>query len=81
MTMDDFMKITSKINNGKNLEPEFIKSIYETIEKEPITLDEDEDAKLKIEGASANSFKRKQDLFIKEGIGLAKRGAALIKKK
>lgn len=47
MTLDDFQKITRGINNGKNLDPEFVKNIYETIEKEPFTLAEDEDAKLK----------------------------------
>ena len=79
MTLDDFLKITRGLNNGKDLDKDFVTNIYETVEKEPFTLTEDEDAKLKIEGALATSFKRKQDLFIKEAQGLIKRGAALIK--
>lgn len=47
MTLDDFTKITKGINNGKDLEKDFVKSIYETIEKDPFTLAEDEDARLK----------------------------------
>jgi Sec7-like guanine-nucleotide exchange factor len=47
MNLDDFLKITKGINNGKDLDREFIANIYETIEKEPFTLAEDEDARLK----------------------------------
>ena len=47
MTMDDFFKITKGINNGKDLEEEFIRYIYETVEKEPFTLAEDEDARMR----------------------------------
>lgn len=67
MTMDDFFKITRGINNGKDLDEAFIRNIYETIEREPFTLAEDEDARMKQEAIMATSFKRKQDLFIKEG--------------
>lgn len=81
MTRDDFFKITRGINGGKDLDPEFIGNIYDVVEKEPFTLEEDEIARMKHEGSMANSFKRKQDLFIKEGQGFVKRGAALIKQK
>lgn len=47
MTIVDFTKITKGINNGKDLDKEFVNGIYETIEKEPFTLAEDEDARLK----------------------------------
>jgi hypothetical protein len=35
------------------------------VEKEPFTLEEDEEARIKLEGAQANSLKKKQDLFNK----------------
>lgn len=79
MTQEDFLKITKGINSGKDLEESFIRNIYETIEREPFTLAEDDDARMKQEAALATSFKRKQDLFVKEGQGYVKRGAALIK--
>jgi len=63
MSLDDFLKMTKGINNGKDIERRLIVEIYESVEKEPFTLTEDEDAKLKLEGVQATSFKRKQDLF------------------
>jgi Sec7-like guanine-nucleotide exchange factor len=50
MTLEDYTKITKGIDGGKDLEPEFITNIYQTIEKEPFTLDEDEDLRLKLLG-------------------------------
>jgi Sec7-like guanine-nucleotide exchange factor len=47
MTLDDFLKITRGLNNGKDLDRDFVINIYETVEREPFTLLEDEDAKLK----------------------------------
>jgi brefeldin A-inhibited guanine nucleotide-exchange protein len=79
MTLDDFLKMTKGLNNGKDLDPSFIEEIYKTVEKEPFTLTEDEDAKLKLEAVQATSLKRKQDLFAKEAQGFVKRGAAMIK--
>jgi Sec7-like guanine-nucleotide exchange factor len=59
MSLDDFLKMTKGLNNGKDLDRDFLVQIYETVEKEPFTLSEDEDAKLKLEGSQATSFKRK----------------------
>jgi len=81
MGLDDFQKITKGINNGKDLDPDFIVSIFENVEREPFTLAEDEEARLKQEAAMATSFKRKQDLFIKEGEGLVKAGVKMIKQR
>ena len=81
MSMEDFKKMTKGINNGKDLEDKFIEDVYHTIETDPITLVEDDEARLRQEGSNATSYKRKQDLFIKEGQGLAKRGHELMKEK
>lgn len=61
------------INAGENLQPEFVKKIYETVEREPFTLNEDDDARLKAEAATATTYKRKQELFQKEGNSLVDR--------
>lgn len=37
MSLEDYVKMIKGINNGKDLDPEIVKSIYETIEKEPFT--------------------------------------------
>lgn len=66
MSLDDFLKMTKGLNNGKDLDRAFIEEIYVTVEKEPFTLTEDEDAKLKLEAVHATSLKSKQNLFMKE---------------
>ena len=62
------------INSGQNLEPAFVQKIYETVEREPFSLNEDDDARIKEETAFATTYKRKQELFQKEGQGLVDRG-------
>jgi Sec7-like guanine-nucleotide exchange factor len=47
MTRDDFNKITKGINGGKDLDPDFVSNIYDIVEKEPFTLAEDEEARMK----------------------------------
>lgn len=59
MTLIDFEKMIKGINAGQNLESEFVKKIYETVEREPFTLNEDDDARFKQEAANATTFKRK----------------------
>lgn len=63
MTLEDFSKMIKGINAGENLQPEFVKKIYETVEREPFTLNEDDDARLKAEASTATTYKRKQELF------------------
>lgn len=63
MTLEDFSKMIKGINASENLQPEFVKKIYDTVEREPFTLNEDDDARLKAEAATATTFKRKQELF------------------
>ena len=81
MSLEDFQKMLKGINNGKDLDKDFVVEIYETVEREPFTLVEDEDAKLKLEGAQATSVKKKHDLFMKEAQSLVKRGTEFIKNK
>jgi Sec7-like guanine-nucleotide exchange factor len=78
MTLTDFKKMTKGINNGQDLKDEFLEDIYQTIETDPITLVEDDEARIRNEGTTATSYKRKQEIFVKEGQGLAKRGYELM---
>lgn len=73
MTLEDFSKMIKGINAGENLQPEFVKKIYSTVEREPFTLNEDDDARLKAEASTATTYKRKQELFQKEGNSLIDR--------
>lgn len=78
MTLTDFKKMTKGINNGQDLKDEFLEDIYQNIETDPITLVEDDEARIRNEGTVATSYKRKQEIFVKEGQGLAKRGYELM---
>jgi brefeldin A-inhibited guanine nucleotide-exchange protein len=74
-------KMLKGINDGKDIDEDFLDEIYTTIEKDPIALAEDDEARLKKEGALANSFKKKQQLFEKEGQRLAKNSLEMMKQK
>jgi hypothetical protein len=52
MSLQDFKKITStvKLSNTKDIDmDEYRTKIYERVEKEPFTLEEDEEARMKLE--------------------------------
>ena len=63
MTLDGFSKMLKGINSGGNLQPKFIQKIYEEVESNPFTLNEDEDLRIKQETAAATSFQKKRELF------------------
>jgi len=77
--VEDFVKMTKGINNGGDLPYDFLKGIYDHIEKEPFSLVEDDDARIKLEAQAAKSAKSKHEIFLKECQGYIKRGAAIIK--
>ena len=81
MTLDGFSKMLKGINSGGNLQPKFIQKIYEEVESNPFTLNEDEDLRIKQETAAATSFQKKRELFSKEGISLVNRGKTQIASK
>ena len=47
MKFSDFQKMVKGINNGGDLPEDFLMDIYKTVEKEPFTLAEDDEARLK----------------------------------
>jgi len=47
MSLEQFKKMTKGINNGKDVDSAFMDEIYHTIEIDPISLKEDDDARLK----------------------------------
>ena len=79
MSLDDFKKITKgvKLNDREDMDYDALKaSIYDNILREPFTLDEDEDARMKLE-ASTNTNKKL--LFDKEREGILKRGHNMLR--
>jgi len=59
MTCDQFKNMCKGINNGQNISPAFMEEIYHTIEIDPVSLKEDDDARMKLESSQANTFKKK----------------------
>lgn len=79
MSIGDFKKITKgvKLNDREDMDYDALKeSIYDNILREPFTLDEDEDARMKLE-ASTNTNKKL--LFDKEREGILKRGHNMLR--
>lgn len=68
------------IRRNYNISDDYLKGIYDDIQQHPITLVDDEVAKLKQESALANGIKKKRDVFIKECMHMVKRGKELIRR-
>lgn len=79
MTLDDFRKLTRGVKLSENGQPDwdkFLTGIYEEVAREPFTLEEDEDARLRAEGAAGAN---KKILFDKERECILRRGATILK--
>jgi hypothetical protein len=79
MTLADFKKITKfvKLNDSGNFNMElFIENVYETVLREPFTLEEDEDARMKLQAATITN---KKLLFDKEREGILRRVTSILK--
>jgi brefeldin A-inhibited guanine nucleotide-exchange protein len=80
MSLQDFKKITStvKLSNTKEIDmDEYRAKIYERVEREPFTLEEDEEARMKLE---AQTNTNKKQLFDKEREYIMRRGKNILKK-
>ncbi|OMJ92856.1 hypothetical protein SteCoe_4306 [Stentor coeruleus] len=75
MPLAQFQIMNAGINKGKDLDPEYLESIYETVKNNKFTLEEDEEAREKIE----SSGKKKHELYIKETEKMLQKGQKLIK--
>lgn len=80
MTLADFRKITTgvKLNDSGTTDLDaFLEEVYNRVLREPFTLEEDEDARMKLEAATSTN---KKLLFDKEREGILRRGASMLKK-
>lgn len=79
MSLEDFRKITKGVKLSDQGQPnfeKFIADVFDEVAREPFTLEEDEDARLKAEGAAGTN---KKLLFDKEREGILRRGATILK--
>jgi len=81
MSFEGFLTMSKDMRRNYNLTDDFMKGVYDEIKQNPITLVDDEVAKLKQESALANGIKKKQDLFIRETQHMVKKGKELISKR
>lgn len=78
MTVDEFVSNNRGINGGADLPKPYLTALYGNINARPITLSEDEDARAKLEGASANNAIAKMELFFKEISLMIARGSKML---
>lgn len=79
MTLQDFQKITTgvKLSDSGNIDfDKFLVDVFDTVVREPFTLEEDEEARMKLEAAASTN---KKLLFDKEREGILRRGATMLK--
>jgi brefeldin A-inhibited guanine nucleotide-exchange protein len=75
MPLAQFQIMNSGINKGKDLDPHYLEEIYNTVKNNKFTLEEDEEAREKLESAG----KKKQQLFVRESEKMLQKGQKLIK--
>jgi len=79
MTLADFRKITTgvKLSESGNIDfDSFLEDVFDTVVREPFTLEEDEEARMKLEAAASTN---KKLLFGKEREGILRRGTTMLK--
>lgn len=75
MPLAQFQIMNSGINKGKDLDPHYLEEIYNTVKNNKFTLEEDEDARDKLESAG----KKKQQLYVRESEKMLLKGQKMIK--
>jgi len=66
MTVEAFQSNNRGINNGGSLSKEYLARLYNNIQRSPITLNEDEDARARVDSQNALNATAKMELFQKE---------------
>ncbi|OMJ89408.1 hypothetical protein SteCoe_8405 [Stentor coeruleus] len=75
MPLAQFQIMNAGINKGKDLEPEYLEEIYNTVKNNKFTLEEDEEARDKLESLGM----KKHELYMKETEKMLQKGQKLIK--
>ena len=75
MPLTQFVIMNSGINNGKDLDHGYLEEIYNIVKNNKFTLEEDEEARDKLESTG----KKKHELYIRESEKMLQKGQKLIK--
>lgn len=75
MPLAQFQIMNAGINKGKDLDPEYLEDIYNTVKNNKFTLEEDEEAREKLE----SSGMKRHELYMKETERMLQKGQRVIK--
>lgn len=81
MTKDEYVHNNRGINDGQDLPREFLENIYEGVKGHPFSLQEDVDAKTKMESQNAQNTSQKFELFKRETETIVQKSEELMKQR
>lgn len=81
MTKDDFVRNNRGINDGAHLPREYLESLYDSMVHNPISLQEDEEQRTRIESQAAQGASQKFELFCRETEKIVNKSQELMKEK
>mmetsp|Transcript_53139 Transcript_53139/g.95363 ORF Transcript_53139/g.95363 Transcript_53139/m.95363 type:complete len:1752 (+) Transcript_53139:149-5404(+) len=81
MTKEEFIRNNRGINDSQDLPREYLEALYDGVASNPISLQEDQEAKMRLEGAAAKDSAQKLDLFVRETENMVQKSQALMKEK
>lgn len=79
MKLVDFIKLARGINDGQDLSPEYLTSLYNRISKRPLALHDQVRAEKSAQEAINSNIRKKQYMFIQESKEMLQKGKDLIK--
>lgn len=81
MTKDEFVRNNRGINDNNDLPREYLEKLYESVATNPISLQEDEEARNRIDSQSALGVNQKNELFVRETESIVQKSQEMMKQK
>jgi len=81
MSSGDFVKNNRGINDGADLPKEYLEKLYESVKENPFSLDEDQEARNRMESQNAQGATQKFELFVRETESIVQKSQELMKQK
>ena len=80
MSVEDFVKNNRGINAEGDVPKDVLEALYQTIKENPISLREDDDARIKLEASGARAPKKKLELFMRETQSILEKSKEFLKR-
>lgn len=81
MTKDEFVRNNRGINDGQDLDREYLERLFDAIGRNPFSLGEDDAQRLKNDSLAAHGATQKFELFVKETENIVQRSQEMMKAK